>query len=918
MVSNFAKNLALFGGLLTSMFLILIGDTAARPPDSFVPPLAAPLGSEILDNRSWIDANRLLMFVTNKGSIAFDQGAFLGKNDGLYFPFISVNNILNGSQDKTVVFAGGIWIAAVDAATGNIVATVSEYSDEFSPGPLGTPFSNAAADPEYRVYKLYRDSLEANPNQDYLDWPVAQGAPVDNLGRPEIHGNQTMWSVFNDGEPSVHTNNATGPNGLDIEIQLTVWAFEEPVDIDTTPTPIVTVEHIAGPSLGSVSVDVINRTILTGHDYLVVFGTHSSLGPVWHLIDITIGDTVLLNQSVEKGSADGMHISIVNGKAGISHEYRSASPFNVSPIAIADNGYAGGDRWYTKGENASGGELLSGGIFMEPNFWGETTLDPSSYDTVEIRWRPMLSYTDLNGNGTYTPGEPFIVDDPSQTQKAFMYQSFTGSAYEGFFDVPFTAWDVSDPANHRQLNVVVRDRDADHAWNFSGKCEPPDCDTTNLPNGGDHRFNYTWILGTDYDPTGRMYGNGSRIGPDGGLDFFEGTQNGSSVRDAMWVLWLGERATIRGQLAEECITTLTPGAGNTMADTFAFSAPMPSNPSALRHEENALYLRYKIINTSTSQWNNMLVGLWFDPDIGDNFDDFVGCDSVDDVFFSYNGRPVDAVYGSRPPVFAGKLLEGPAVVSAADSAWINGVAVAGLRNLGMYAFTSFAGGDPNSSLQTYNYMNGFTRFGFYIHDPTTGWATRFWGSGDPVIGSGWLPRGFGDSKLLPVTGPFTLNPGDTQYVVWKVAVGQGADHLNSLTKAREILNKPVDSDGDGVAFYFDNCPDLFNPDQLDADGDGIGNVCDDSPIIVCGDVNGSGVITFKDLDFLIRFYFMFGDPPVSIEAADVNIDGIIDLSDIVFLAEYLNGIRPAPCASSEPPPGFDPKKKPEKLQISDQ
>ena len=110
MVSNFVKNLALFVGLLTSIFLIVIGASVAKPPVSFLPPPTVPLGSEILDTRSWIDANRLLMFVTNKGSIGYDQGAFLGKNDGLYYPFFGVDNIGNGGQNQAVMFAAGLWI----------------------------------------------------------------------------------------------------------------------------------------------------------------------------------------------------------------------------------------------------------------------------------------------------------------------------------------------------------------------------------------------------------------------------------------------------------------------------------------------------------------------------------------------------------------------------------------------------------------------------------------------------------------------------------------------------------------------------------------------------------------------------------------------------------------------------------------
>lgn len=38
-----------------------------------------------------------------------------------------------------------------------------------------------------------------------------------------------------------------------------------------------------------------------------------------------------------------------------------------------------------------------------------------------------------------------------------------------------------------------------------------------------------------------------------------------------------------------------------------------------------------------------------------------------------------------------------------------------------------------------------------------------------------------------------------------------------------------DDDNDGVANDDDNCPNVYNPDQMDSDGDGIGNACDETP-----------------------------------------------------------------------------------------
>ncbi len=54
------------------------------------------------------------------------------------------------------------------------------------------------------------------------------------------------------------------------------------------------------------------------------------------------------------------------------------------------------------------------------------------------------------------------------------------------------------------------------------------------------------------------------------------------------------------------------------------------------------------------------------------------------------------------------------------------------------------------------------------------------------------------------------------------------------TLSNDILNRIVrldslDSDGDGVYFYSDNCPTVSNASQADNDGDGIGDECDNCP-----------------------------------------------------------------------------------------
>jgi hypothetical protein len=301
----------------------------------------------------------------------------------------------------------------------------------------------------------------------------------------------------------------------------------------------------------------------------------------WFLVDLTTGDTLLKNQTNQTGDSsyfvlDGLLMRILGpALAGQSYKYTAASPPNVSQAAKDQPFYAwytGNNRWFT-GNLDNGGELLNGAVFMEPNFWGETSLGPLDYPTVEVRWRPMQSWTDLNEDGKYTPGEPYVVDDPALTQKAFMYRGFSGDTYLGFFDVPFTAWDISNPESPRQLNVVMRDRDQDHQWdpNFNPLVPDP-----LLPNNGDVQFNYTWVTTTDYDATGTHYGDGT-----GGTVDFWSFDGGNGIWDAAWMMWLYQRGQGGGSgverpiLGEECTLKLVPPVLNRALDTFTFTSPAP-------------------------------------------------------------------------------------------------------------------------------------------------------------------------------------------------------------------------------------------------------------------------------------------------------------------------------------------------------
>ncbi len=256
------------------------------------------------------------------------------------------------------------------------------------------------------------------------------------------------------------------------------------------------------------------------------------------------------------------------------------------------------------------------------------------------------------------------------------------------------------------------------------------------------------------------------------------------------------------------------------------------SPSGL--ETNTLYLTYKLINKGQKFLNDFFVCLWFDPDLGGFTDDLVGSDPADDLFYCYNATNNDGVYGSNPPAFAVKLVEGPTVASPGNSAFVNGVQVPDLENLRMYSINKYINGtDPESPAEAYKYMVGLDgKTGHPLIDPTNGQPTRFFGSGDPVTGTGFLDSDPSDRRMMGSVGPLTFNPGDTQYVTWVMAFGQGIDRLTSITQVRHFLRREIDSDGDGVAYYVDNCPEVYNPDQRDDDNDGVGNACLQTDVVI--------------------------------------------------------------------------------------
>ena len=79
---------------------------------------------------------------------------------------------------------------------------------------------------------------------------------------------------------------------------------------------------------------------------------------------------------------------------------------------------------------------------------------------------------------------------------------------------------------------------------------------------------------------------------------------------------------------------------------------------------NMTFYSYEIINRSTYALNDTYFSQWVDTDLGFSGDDYVGCDVLRGLGYSYNGKDVDGAgqynaYGAQPPAIGVDFFQGP-------------------------------------------------------------------------------------------------------------------------------------------------------------------------------------------------------------------------------------------------------------------
>ncbi|MEX0602778.1 MAG: hypothetical protein WD295_05520, partial [Bacteroidota bacterium] len=218
------------------------------------------------------------------------------------------------------------------------------------------------------------------------------------------------------------------------------------------------------------------------------------------------------------------------------------------------------------------------------------------------------------------------------------------------------------------------------------------------------------------------------------------------------------------------------------------------------------FTRHRIINkggidvgngTGAFFLDSMFVGQFSDPDIGGYYNDLIGCDTLLQLGFAYNGGPVDPVfqaYGLPPPSVGYVLLAGPTIPSHGSMGTVDFRKHQGILNQPMYAFSRGIYSSLSAEIigGYWKILRGFAPLGDVstpdILEPSGDFPpSRFMYSGDPISRTGWIdglgtPYSLlpGDRRLILSSGPFQLAPGDTQEVVMGIVFGLGADYISSI------------------------------------------------------------------------------------------------------------------------------------------
>lgn len=248
---------------------------------------------------------------------------------------------------------------------------------------------------------------------------------------------------------------------------------------------------------------------------------------------------------------------------------------------------------------------------------------------------------------------------------------------------------------------------------------------------------------------------------------------------------------------------------------------------------NAVFVRYKLINKNNVTYDSVYFSLVADPDIGLNYsDDYAGSDTLLHSGYAYKRNSDPGGFGANPPAVFLTLLQGPHTYIPgvtftdvnANGVYDEGIdiplmnalnyrgpllgtdTIKGAMNLPMTSFQNYMSshptlGDPATPEELRNYqLGGREKSGTPVNVCTFAYGNgsqlsncslinpRYFFSGDPVSSAGWRNTVSSDQRLIVTAGPFKLQPNKPVNIVSAYTSVRGSDALNSITVTRQSVS----------------------------------------------------------------------------------------------------------------------------------
>jgi hypothetical protein len=223
------------------------------------------------------------------------------------------------------------------------------------------------------------------------------------------------------------------------------------------------------------------------------------------------------------------------------------------------------------------------------------------------------------------------------------------------------------------------------------------------------------------------------------------------------------------------------------------------------------FVKFETINKGLNPWSKTYYSLFCDSDVGDGYDDFIGCDTVRKMGYGYNATNNDPVYGIAPPAAGIILLKG--IIEKYISPPVNPGMTSFIRtqNTASAPCEVEPTGEPYPAyLMMKGYKKDSTSFIDISQSPYK--RTKICFAGDPETNMGWteikgcmencggdttgqliVPGIPTDDRFILSSGSDlnTVMPGDTQTIVICQLIARGNSNLNSVTKLKELADVAI-------------------------------------------------------------------------------------------------------------------------------